>query len=154
MRTIDSKQQAGERPKRGLALLKDGLAPKQVASRVGATVRPVKQWAKDRRDGVRREQRQPELRLNQRHVQRLARQLQRGACAHGYAKDHWTLDRIAPLIWHCSCPPSSERGVVYDAADGVGQSDRYQRGKPFNAMTRPLKNGLRPIGPEQKSGKG
>lgn len=101
MRTIGSNQQADKRRKRGLALLKDGLTPKQVASRVGTTVRTVQRWAKDERDDIKRERRQPgpKPRLNNRQVQRLARQLQRGACVHGYAEDHWTLDRIAHLIW-------------------------------------------------------
>jgi transposase len=101
MRTMGSNQQADKRRKRGLALLKGGLTPKQVASRVGTTVRTVQRWAKDAREGVKRERQRPgpEPRLKGRQVQRLARQLKRGARAHGYAEDHWTLDRIAHLIW-------------------------------------------------------
>jgi transposase len=101
MRTIGSNRQADERRKRGLGLLHDGLSPKQVASRVGTTVRTVQRWAKDARDGVKRERRRPgpKPRLKERQLQRLARQLKRGARAHGYAEDYWTLDRIAHLIW-------------------------------------------------------
>lgn len=101
MRTMGSNQQADERRKRGLALLQNGLRPKQVASQVGTTVRTVQRWAKAERDGVTRNRRQPgpKPRLQARQVQRLARQLKRGARAHGYAEDHWTLDRIAHLIW-------------------------------------------------------
>ena len=101
MRTLGSNKQADERRKRGLALLKDGLTTKQVASRIGTSVRTVQRWAKDKRDGVQRERRKPgpKPRLKERQLQRLVRQLQRGARAHGYADDHWTLDRIAHLIW-------------------------------------------------------
>lgn len=101
MRTMGSNHQADERRKRGLALRQDGLTPKQVASRVGTTARTVQRWAKDKRDGVTLKRRQPgpKPRLKERQVQRLARQLKRGARAHGYAEDHWTLDRIAHLIW-------------------------------------------------------
>lgn len=101
MRTLGTNQQADERRKRGLALLEEGLTPKQVASRVGTTARTVQRWAKEARDGTKRERRRPgpRPRLNDRQLQRLARQLKRGARAHGYAEDHWTLDRIAHLIW-------------------------------------------------------
>ena len=115
MRTMGTNQQADERRKRGLALLQDGLTPKQVASRVGTTVRTVQRWAKEARDGTKRERQRPgpRPRLNDRQLQRLARQLKRGARAHGYAEDHWTLDRIAHLIWtlfHIRFHPS---GVWY-----------------------------------------
>lgn len=88
MRTMGSNQQADERRKRGLALLHDGLTPKQVASRVGTTVRTVQRWAKAKRDGVSRERRQPgpKPRLKERQGQRLARQLKRGARAYGWGR--------------------------------------------------------------------
>ena len=101
MRTIGSNRQVDERRNRGLALLQDGLTPKQVASRVGTSVRTVQRWAKDARDGVKRQRQRPgpKSQLGKRQLERLARQLKRGARAHGYAEDHWTLDRIAHLIW-------------------------------------------------------
>lgn len=101
MRTMGTNQQVDERRKRGLALLQDGLTPRQVASRVGTTPRTVQRWAKEARDGTKPERQRPgpRPRLNNRQVQRLARQLKRGARAHGYAEDHWTLDRTAHLIW-------------------------------------------------------
>jgi transposase len=37
--------------------------------------------------------------LNARQLRRLEHQLGRGAFAHGYAEEYWTLDRIAQLIW-------------------------------------------------------
>ena len=101
MRTMGSNRQVDERRKRGLALLHDGLTAKQVASRVGTSVRTVQRWAKAAQAGKPRERQRPgpKPRLQARQLQRLARQLQRGARAHGYAEDHWTLDRIAHLIW-------------------------------------------------------
>jgi transposase len=101
MRTVGSNHQADERRERGLALLQSGLTARQVASRVGTTARTVQRWAKADRDGVTRKRQQPgpKPRLQARQVQRLARQLKRGARVHGYADEHWTLDRIAHLIW-------------------------------------------------------
>ena len=101
MRTMGSNRQVDERRKRGLALLHDGLTAKQVASRVGTSVRTVQRWAKAAQAGKPRERQRPgpKPRLKAQQVQRLARQLKRGARAHGYAEDHWTLDRIAHLIW-------------------------------------------------------
>jgi transposase len=98
---MGSNRQVDERRQRGLALLADGLSAKQVASRVGTSVRTVQRWAKAAQDGQPRERQRPgpKPRLKARQVQRLARQLKRGARAHGYAEDHWTLDRIAHLIW-------------------------------------------------------
>jgi transposase len=64
-------------------------------------VRTVQRWAKAGQTGQPRERQRPgpKPRLKERQVQRLARQLKRGARAHGYAQDHWTLDRIAHLVW-------------------------------------------------------
>ena len=61
----------------------------------------MQRWARDARDGVTRERRRPgpKPRLKERQLQRLARQLKRGARAHGYAEDYWTLDRIAHANW-------------------------------------------------------
>src|SRR5215831_7477158 len=101
MRTIGSNRQVDERRERGLALLRDGLTPKQVASRVGTTVRTVQRWAKAEREGSKRERRRPgpKPRLTGRQLERLVRHLKGGARVHGYADEHWTLDRIAHLIW-------------------------------------------------------
>ena len=101
MRTLGSNRQVDERRQRGLALLHDGLSAKQVASRLGTSVRTVQRWAKAGQAGQPRERKRPgpKPRLKARQVQRLARQLKRGARAHGYAEDYWTLDRIAHLIW-------------------------------------------------------
>ncbi|MBX7215312.1 MAG: winged helix-turn-helix domain-containing protein [Thermoflexales bacterium] len=101
MRTLGNNRQVDERRQRGLALLRDGLSAKQVASRLGASVRTVQRWAKAAKAGKPRARKRPgpKPRLKVQQVQRLARQLKRGARAHGYAEDHWTLDRIAHLIW-------------------------------------------------------
>ncbi len=101
MRTTGSNRQVDERRQRGLALLREGLTAKQVASRLGTSVRTVQRWAKAAQAGQPGERQRPGPKpcLTERQVQRLARQLKRGARAHGYAEEHWTLDRIAHLIW-------------------------------------------------------
>ena len=85
MRTMGSNRQVDERRQRGLALLRDGLTAKQVASRVGTSVRTVQRWVKTAQAGKPRERQRPgpKPRLKERQVQRLAPQLKRGARALG-----------------------------------------------------------------------
>lgn len=101
MRTIGTNRQVDERKQRGLELLKNGLSPAEVASRLGTTVRTVQRWRKDERDGVKRVRKKTgrPSKLTAIQLRRLARQLKRGARVHGYHDEHWTLDRIAHLIW-------------------------------------------------------
>jgi putative transposase len=46
-------------------------------------------------------------------LKRLEQALLKGAYAHGYAEDYWTLDRIAHLIWHLFGIRYRSSGVWY-----------------------------------------
>ncbi len=101
--TVKSKQLA-ERRKRALTLLRQGKGPSEVARLVGVTRRSVHRWrdatyrASAKRKPPRRAPGRPSY-LSAKQVKRLEKALQRGARAHGYADDYWTLARIARLIW-------------------------------------------------------
>lgn len=101
MRIKGSNAVADARRARGLSLLKEGKTCAQVASQVGVTTRTVYRWQQEDRAGGPRERRKAGRRcfLNRRQLQRLERALKRGAFAHGYAEDYWTLDRVAHVIW-------------------------------------------------------
>jgi transposase len=84
-----------------LSLLETGKTCAQVGAMVGVTSRTVERWRKSDRDGNQHVRKKAGIRplLSERQLARLRRELARGAFAHGYAEDYWTLDRIAHLIW-------------------------------------------------------
>lgn len=102
MRTIGNAQQLAARRERALHLLARGQATSAVADAVGVSQRSVQRW---RREAAAPSQsRRPQImgrppRLTAKQIARLEQALARGAYAHGYAEDYWTLDRIAQLIW-------------------------------------------------------
>lgn len=104
MRPFGTSQQLARRRRRALGLLQDGQLPPQVAQQVGATVQSVRRWWRDakrpkpKRQLQRRAPGRP-CRLSTAQQRCLLQALTRGAYAHGYAEDYWTLDRIAHLIW-------------------------------------------------------
>jgi putative transposase len=51
--------------------------------------------------------------LSDKQLRRLESALKRGAYAHGYAEDYWTLDRIAHLIWDMFRVRYGSSGVWY-----------------------------------------
>lgn len=91
------------RRRRALALLEEGLGVCEVARRLGCSPSSVSRWqAAVKAGGSEALQakpapgRPPRLSASQR--QRLLRQLLKGAIAHGYATDLWTLPRVAEVI--------------------------------------------------------
>jgi len=103
MRPHGSPAQLETRRLHALSLLHQGLAPVEVARRVGVDRRSVRRWnAAARaggRDAIRARPvpgRPPKLAPNDRH--RLEQLLMRGAHAAGFATDLWTCPRVATLI--------------------------------------------------------
>jgi transposase len=102
MRPKGTSETLAVRRQRGLAWLRHGKSIPVIAEAVGVTERSVRRWRQTAQAPVRRKRiRAPgrPRRLRQRQMERLKRQLARGAFAQGYAEDYWTLDRIARLIW-------------------------------------------------------
>ena len=104
MRPFGTSEQVARRRVRALDLLREGLNPREVARRVGATRQSVNRW---RRETQKSKSSKPKLRkapgrpslLSAAKQRRLTKVLKRGAYANGYAEDFWTLDRIAHVIW-------------------------------------------------------
>jgi len=125
MRPIGTSDQLAARRKRALVLIRQGHAPAQVATVMGVTPRSVQRWRRDtlRPRNKRKQNSKPAYRpcrLTPRQLKQLEQALLKGAYAHGYAEEYWTLDRIAQLIWRLfgiRYRPSG--GVVSPAAYGV-----------------------------------
>jgi transposase len=104
MRPFGTSEQLARRRQRALNLLRDGQHPTQVAKQIGTTPQSVCRWRREAQQCKRRQKprgRGPgrPSRLSATQLRRVVAALNRGAYAHGYAEDYWTLDRIAHLIW-------------------------------------------------------
>src|SRR5262249_6039590 len=103
MRPKGTSEALAVRRQRGLGWLCHGKSIPVIAEALGVTERSVRRWHQTAQAPVRRKRgrapRRPR-RLRPQQMERLKRQLTRGAFAQGYAEDYWTLDRIAHLIWH------------------------------------------------------
>lgn len=101
MRPYGTSKQLEQRRQRALDLLADGKAVEQVARKVGVTIRTVYRWKHEQQHPKKPSATLPGapayLSKEQRHE--LEQQLLRGAYAHGYSEDYWTLDRIGHVIW-------------------------------------------------------
>lgn len=103
MRPPGSAQQLERRRLRAIALLAEGLAPVEVARRLGIDRRSVRRWRASHDRGGRRALaakpapgRPPKLEA--RAHRQLERVLLEGACACGYPTDLWTCPRVAEVI--------------------------------------------------------
>jgi transposase len=101
MRPKGTDEQLAARRERAMVLLSQGYPPVEVAAAVGVTDRTVRRWQQAAHCPKRRVKRPPgrPVRLSAVQLRRLERELKRGAYAHGYAGDYWTLDRIGQVIW-------------------------------------------------------
>lgn len=103
MRPTGSPEELERRRMRALALLKEGLAPVEVAQRVGVDRRSVRRWKAAVREygqaGVRaRAAPGRPSRLKVWHKRRLEALLLKGPLATGFDTDLWTCPRVAELI--------------------------------------------------------
>lgn len=102
MRPFGTSEQLAKRRHRALRMLRNGRSPQEIAEQTGTTERSVRRWHQEAQaPKPQRARRRPgrPVRLSERQLERLVQELQRGAYAHGYAEDYWTLDRMARLIW-------------------------------------------------------
>ena len=101
MRTKGTVKQLAARRHRGLALLRRGKGPTSVARLLGVTRRVVQVWQAEAKRGKRKRTTRPPgrpCRLSVAQWKGLEKHLRRGAPAHDYEADYWTLGRIVHLI--------------------------------------------------------
>jgi transposase len=101
MRPKGTPEQLAARRTQALQLLTDGHSPTVVARRMGVTRQTIYEWKANAKRKRRTSKRRPGsvCRLSPVQQKHLARELLRGAYAHGYPEDHWTLDRIGRVIY-------------------------------------------------------
>lgn len=103
MRPAGSPEELQRRRSRAMALLKEGVAPVDVANRVGVDRRSVRRWkAAHRREGAAGIQAKPTPgrpgALKEHHKRRLERLLLKGAQGCGFPTDLWTCARVTQII--------------------------------------------------------
>src|SRR5258708_38679617 len=102
MRRKGTSEQLAVQRARGLALLKQGKKPEEVAEFLDVTIRSVFRWRQEAQHPKRKKATRPPgrpMKLSEKQMKRLEKALDRGAYAFGYAENYWTLDRIAHVIW-------------------------------------------------------
>jgi transposase len=101
MRPKGTPEQLAARRARALQLLAEGHSPTAIARQIGVARQTIYEWKANAKRKPRPSKRRPGgvCRLSASQQKRLARELQRGAYAHGYPEDHWTLDRIGRVIY-------------------------------------------------------
>ncbi len=103
MRPVGNGQQLERRRQRAIMLLKEGLAPVEVARLVGVDRRSVRRWnAAYRRQGAGGLAARPvpgrPWKLTAHQREQLEVMLMRGAGASGFERDLWTCPRVAQVI--------------------------------------------------------
>lgn len=95
------KQYLDKRRTLALEMLEEGKQAREVAELIGVTVRSVYRWQEQQENPPKKSERPPgrPSRLTKEQLQHLEQELLRGAYAHGYAEDYWTLERIGHVIW-------------------------------------------------------
>ena len=114
MRSKGSPKELEQRRMRAMRLLDHGWSQADIARHLGVTQGAVSQWKKryqrDGPDGVRAKPHLgPKPKLTAKQREQLGRWLLKGARAHGYHTELWTLKRVAEVI-------QGRFGVQYDSS--------------------------------------
>ena len=101
MRPYGTSQQLKKRREHVLELLKQGKSVEAVAAQAGIHPQSVRRWRREQKR-PRKKSAQPPGRpsyLTTVQIKKLEKEMMRGAYAHGYREDYWTLDRVGHVIW-------------------------------------------------------
>ena len=123
MRPYGTSKQLQERRQRALQLLTQGKSVEEVAAQMKVTVRSVYRWQQEQKQPKKKSERAPgkPAYLSKVQIKRLEQELLKGAYAHGYSEDYWTLDRIGRVIWDLFKVRYTPSGV-WRLLDGMGWS--------------------------------
>ena len=152
MRPYGTSAQRAALRKRAFDLLDQGLERSEVAPRVGVTERSVRRWQQEARCPRRKKTNQPLGRppfLSQKQLRQLETALDQGACAHGYAEDYWTLDRIAHLIWELFGVRYKASGV-WRLLQRMGWSSQKPQRQPLERDEEAIRHWKRYVWPQIK----
>jgi len=101
MRPYGTSEQLRKRREQALELLKQGNSVKQVARKMSVSERSVERWRREVTHPRKKSERPPgkPSYLTEVQLKKLEIELLRGAYAHGYSEDYWTLERVGHVIW-------------------------------------------------------
>ncbi len=135
-----------------MGLLAQGLSFAEVAQRVGVTERSVRRWQQEARQPKRKKAKRPPGRpafLSAKQLGQLEKALDRGAYAHGYAEDYWTLDRIAHVIWQLF-GVRYESSSVWRLLQRLGWSSQKPQRQPLQRDDQAIQHWQRYVWPRIK----
>jgi len=101
MRPYGTSEQLKKRREEAQQLLKGGVSVDAVAAQMGVNPQSVRRWRREQKHPKEKSERAPgrAAYLTEKQIKKLEKELLRGAYAHGYSEDYWTLDRIGHVIW-------------------------------------------------------
>lgn len=142
MRRKGSSEELERRRVEAMALLDQGWSQAEIARRFGVTHGAVSHWKKAyRRDGPEglKASRHPgpKPKLTDKQRDQLARMLLKGARAHGYRTELWTLSRVAEVIrrrWGVSYDPSGVWHVLRNMGWSCQKPERRARERDEEAI--------------------
>lgn len=114
MRPKGSPEQLEQRRTTALRLRAEGMTQSKVGEMVGVSRQTVSIWDREAQAGKLRPYTHPKGRepgLTAKNIRKLERLLDKGAYAYGFPSAHWTLDRIAKVIYDTFGVRYSESGV-------------------------------------------
>jgi len=129
MRPPGTSEQLGKRRQKALDLLESGKAIKEIARQLGTTERSVRRWRQEAKHPKKKSKRGPgkEAYLSKQQIKKLERELLKGAYAHGYLEDYWTLDRTCHL-GVVSSAVCTQRGLAFVDPHGMEHPVRATSG--------------------------
>jgi transposase len=151
MRPYGTSQQLQKRREQALILLKEGKSAEEVAARMKVTVRSVYRWQQEQKQPKPESERPPgkPAYLTKDQIKKLEQELLKGAYAHGYSEDYWTLDRIGRVIWDLYKIRYTPSGV-WRLLDGMGWSCQKVQRLAIQRKDEAIRNWKRWVWPKTK----
>ena len=154
MRPYGTTQQLQNRRVQALELLKEGRTAEEVATRMKVTVRSVYRWQQEHIQPKSKSEHPPgrSAYLTKEQIKKLEQELLKGAYAHGYSEDYWTLDRVGRVIWDLYKVRYTPSGV-WRLLDGMGWSCQKVQRLAIQRNDETIRNWKRWVWPKiKKSG--
>jgi len=154
MRPYGTTQQLQNRRMQALKLLKEDWSAEEVAARMKVTVRSVYRWQQEHIQPKSKSERPPgrSAYLTKEQIKKLEQELLKGAYAHGYSEDYWTLDRVGRVIWDLYKVRYTPSGV-WRLLDGMGWSCQKVQRLAIQRNDEAIRNWKRWVWPKiKKSG--
>ncbi len=133
-------------------MLEQGKSTAEVAAKLGVSVRTVRYWRQEAKAPKgKKSTRSPgrPSKLSPEQLRRLESELEKGAMAHGYSQDYWTLDRIGKLIWDLFGVRYHPSGV-WHVLDRIGWSSQKPQRQPLQRDDETIEAWKRETWPEIK----